>query len=498
MRIACALLTTVLLCVSAAAQGAESSASARLRILILTGQSDTQYHDWRLSTPFLRGVLDRTGHFDVRVLEEPRGMTAATLAGYDALVLNYLGPRWGAESERAVEEFLRTGKGLVAVHGVSYGVFLGMEWKGDRWGRSSTGDRGWKAYPDILGASWTPGDLGHAVRHVFPVKWVDKEHPISKGLEETFLANDELYHKLALRPNAHVLATAFSDAKLGGTGREEPIVWTASFGAGRTVYIPLGHDLEAVSQPGFVTTFARSVEWAASGKVTLPARISAASEARHDAVRVLVVTGGHSYPVDFYTLFEGRDDLRWQHATTSAEAFGPDVKDRFDVIVFHDMREDLPEAERASLREFVESGKGVVAIHHAIVNYSAWPWWHEEIIGGKYWVQPSGSHGKSEFKEDVQVIARPAKGAGDHPVMRGVPPLVVEDEVYRSMWHSPKIKVLMETDHPLNDRPVVYVGPHPKARSVYIQLGHSAETYHHPGYRRLVHNAIFWAAGRLK
>ena len=56
----------------------------------------------------------------------------------------------------------------------------------------------------------------------------------------------------------------------------------------------------------------------------------------------------------------------------------------------------------------------------------------------------------------------------------------------------------METDHPQNDRPVVYIGPNPQTRAVYIQLGHSESTFRNPGYRRLVHNAILWGAGRLR
>ena len=62
------------------------------------------------------------------------------------------------------------------------------------------------------------------------------------------------------------------------------------------------------------------------------------------------------------------------------------------------------------------------------------------------------------------------------------------------MWLSPRIEVLMETDAPGNDRPVVYIGPHPQARSVYIQPGHSAQTMRDPGFRRLVRNALFWVA----
>jgi type 1 glutamine amidotransferase len=72
----------------------------------------------------------------------------------------------------------------------------------------------------------------------------------------------------------------------------------------------------------------------------------------------------------------------------------------------------------------------------------------------------------------------------------------VHDETYKKMWHSDRITVLLETDHPLNDRPVVYVGPHPSARSIYVQLGHGDSTMRHPGFRALVRNAILWCGKR--
>jgi len=476
---------------------AAGASPERVRVLFLTGETDLPYHDWRVTTPFLRNVLTDTGRFEVKVLEEVRGLTAGGLAGYDVLVLNYNGPRWGSEAETAIENFVKSGKGLISLHGVTYGEFYGQEFN-KRWSASSTGDKGWLAYPELIGATWKPANIGHGARHAFPVKWVNREHPISRGLDESFLANDELYHKLDLLPNTKALATAYSAPETGGTGKNEPIIWTAPFGAGRTVHISLGHDLSAMIQPGFLAAFARGTEWAATGEVTLPAMVAGRRLPKKDAARLLVVTGGHSYPSAFYTLFEGYDDIVWTHATSQAAAFTPEMKERFDVVLFHDMAETIGETEKASLRAFVEAGKGVVSTHHAIVDYTSWPWWYEEVIGGKYFVNAAGSHAKSSFKDDVEMVARAVKGAANHPVIRGLGPLPVLDEAYLGMWHASGIKVLMEVDHPLNDKPVVYLGPHPAARVVYIQLGHGENTIRHPGYRKLVHNAVLWAAGKVQ
>ncbi len=471
--------------------------AGRLKALILTGESDAPYHDWRVTTPFLRNLLERTGRFDVKVLEQVPGAGAETFAPFDLLILNYNGPRWGAATERAVEEFVRQGKGMISFHGVTYGAFYGMEFDPAARHWKAGHDAGWAAYPALIGARWDPAKIGHGRRHVFTVTWIDREHPISRGLDASFLANDELYHRLDLLPGTKVLATAYSDPTTGGTGNNEPIVWTAAFGKGRTVHLTLGHDLSAMSQPGFGDAFARGAEWAATGQVTLPAGISRPARAK-DAVRVLVVTGGHAYPVSFYTLFEGYDDIAWWHATSPKEAFSADRARRFDVIVLHDMWEDLDGPARERLRAFVESGKGVVEVHHAIVDYTAWPWWWQDVTGGHFFTKEQPGYPPSAYREGVDMVVTPTKLGASHPITRGVGPLVVNDEAYRGMWHSPKIQVLMETTFELNDRPVVYLGPQPGTHVVYIQLGHSDSTMRYPPYRKMVRNAILWSAGRLK
>ncbi|HET7212265.1 MAG TPA: ThuA domain-containing protein [Terriglobia bacterium] len=270
-----------------------------IRVLILTGQNN---HDWRSTTPVLRDMLLNTGRFDVRVNEEPTGMTAETLAIYNVVVLNYNGPRLGQTAESALEDFVRSGGGLVGVHGANW-AFSGLVVLGAGSVPTEIMEPPWPAYKQMIGGVWSdqPPASGHAPRHKFNVKVVDQDSPITEGLPKTFEANDELYHNMHMAPGVHILATAFDDlankshtpppASAGKetqtatgpdrsakwphldnnpTGKDEPMLWTIRYGRGRTFYTTLGHDVKAMDLPGFSTTFVRGVEWAATGKVKQP------------------------------------------------------------------------------------------------------------------------------------------------------------------------------------------------------------------------------------
>ena len=232
--------------------------------------------------------------------------------------------------------------------------------------------------------------------------------------------------------------------------------------------------------------------------------LAMAAAAGAQPLRVLAVTGGHSYPTAFYTLFEGYPDIVWSHAVSQKDAFKPDLAKRYDVIVLHDMAEDLDAPLRENLKAFVEAGKGIVATHHAVIDYTAWPWWWREVVGGKYFDNETfdkafPDHPKSQYKEGVDFTVTPTKAGLAHPVTRDVGPLKVHDEGYKNLWHSPDIEVLMEADFELTDRPQVWVGPGAgKARVIYIQIGHEESTLRMPAYRKLVRNAILWTAGKLR
>lgn len=472
-----------------------SPVAAPLKVLILTGSSDEPYHHWRETTACIRQALIQTGRFEVYVNEEPRGLASESLQGYAAVVLNYNGSRFPLAAESALESFVRSGGGFVAFHQASYGPFFGQLFRDGKWQAGKPGE-GWQAFPKMIGATWDPAKLGHARRCVFSVDWKNTTHPVGRGLPGSFMANDELYHRLTLFPTANVLADALSPADLGGTGQREPLIWTNQFGQGRIFFTVLGHDPIAWYQPGMLNAFLRGVEWAATGQVTLPLLDPHHSANSGNPIRLLVVTGGHGYPTAFYGMLNSLQNVVWTHAATADEAFENPLENNYDVVLLHDMHAQTSQQTRARLKVFVEAGKGLISLHHSIVDYTDWPWWYEEVIGGKYFVEPSGGHPASQYKEDLEFLVKPVTAKENHPVLQGVGPLWVYDELYRGMWISPKVDVLMETESPDNDKPVVYVGPHPRARVLYIQLGHSDHTMKHPGFRHLMQNAVNWTARR--
>jgi hypothetical protein len=176
-------------------------------------------------------------------------------------------------------------------------------------------------------------------------------------------------------------------------------------------------------------------------------------------------------------------------------AFRNDLRKSYDVLVLYDtiQTDQLPESHRQNLRDFVESGKGVVVLHHAIADFQQWEWWWKEVVGGRYTLNAEPGYPASKYLHDVDLVATPKTG---HPIVKGLPAMRLFDETYRYVWHREDVQVLLTVSHPTSDADIAWVSPYAKSRVVYIQPGHGRETQESPWYRQLVHNAIAWAGGR--
>ena len=209
-----------------------------------------------------------------------------------------------------------------------------------------------------------------------------------------------------------------------------------------------------------------------------------------NAIRALLVTGGHDHDVEFYSVFD--DPTIQTLVDPHPLAFSGDLRKRTEVVVLYDMMKSIDEKRRTNLRNFVESGKGVVVLHHAIGDNADWPWWYEEVVGGRYLFEPVNGKASSYKHDEAQTISITA----EHPITKGLGTFRILDETYKDMWISPKVKVLLRSNNPTSDGPVAWISPYEKSRVVYIQLGHDRNANLNPKYQQLVRNAIRWAAGK--
>ncbi len=252
----------------------------KITALIIDGQNN---HDWKLTTPYLQGILENSGIFSVKVKTSPASgddlsSFCPEFAAFDVVVLNYNGDPWPASTMAAFEKYVKNGGGVVVYHAADNSF---PEWKefNRMIGLGGWGDRTEKDGPYLRWEDGkpvkdsTPGKAGsHGKRHEFIVDNRIPDHPILRGTSPRWKHTlDELYDSLrGPAENITLLATAYSDPETGGTGKNEPILFTVDYGKGRIFHTVLGHDDVSCSGVGFMTTFARGTEWAATGKVTIP------------------------------------------------------------------------------------------------------------------------------------------------------------------------------------------------------------------------------------
>jgi len=248
-----------------------------IRVLIVDGQNN---HRWQETTPVLKQLLEETGRFSVAVATSPpKGEDMSgfhpRFSAFDVVLSNYNGDPWPQSTRAAFENYVRSGGGFVVYHAADNAF---PEWKaynemialGGWRGRTETaGPRVFFA-DNRLQFDYGPGKAGHhGKRHPFLIVTRNRKHPVMAGLPRAWMhATDELYDSLrGPARNMEILATAYSDPATGGTGKDEPILFTVRYGKGRIFHTTLGHDTAAMRCVGFITTLQRGTEWAATGKV---------------------------------------------------------------------------------------------------------------------------------------------------------------------------------------------------------------------------------------
>jgi len=274
LSLACTCLLLFLLSASAFAE------EAKLTALIVDGQNN--HGVWPKTTQMMKSYLENTGKFTVDVATTGKNSTegfAPKFQDYDVVVSNYNGQRWPDSTDEAFVSYVNNGGGFVVVHAANnafgdwdeYNRIIGLGGWGGR--NAKSGPYVYFNKQDDLVRDTSEGRGGHhGSQHPFQVVVRDGDHPITKGMPKSWMhAKDELYDQLrGPAENMKVLATAYADPSTGGSGRHEPMIMTIDYGKGRVFHTPMGHGDYSMECVGFITTFLRGTEWAATGKVTQP------------------------------------------------------------------------------------------------------------------------------------------------------------------------------------------------------------------------------------
>lgn len=261
-----------------------SSEKKTIKTLIITGQNN---HNWEVSHVAIQQILENSGLFSVDLAISPgkgKDMSPFIIdfSPYQLVILDYNGDAWSKETQDGFIKFVQQGGGVVSYH-ASNNSF--PEWKeyNEIMALGGWEGRNEKSGPYVywennkLITDNSPGIGGsHGRQHSFVLNGREMNHPITKGLPEQWLhAKDELYDRMRGPGDiANILYTAFSEKETGGSGREEPLIFTVHHGKGRIFHTMLGHagpSLEenpAMVCTGFQVTLLRGAEWAATGKVT--------------------------------------------------------------------------------------------------------------------------------------------------------------------------------------------------------------------------------------
>lgn len=255
-------------------------------------------------------------------------------------------------------------------------------------------------------------------------------------------------------------------------------------------------------------------------------------------IEALLVTKGHAF--DRETFFQMIDALKqydntyvhWTHVEHPAAGavLTPENASIYDVIVFYDMpgvtfTNNTPpfsvyeptEKYKENFLALLDLGIPMIFLHHAIAS---WPTWDEfaEIVGGRFHFLPGNLRGKHypgsgyRFRVEQNISVMDT----NHPITKGLPAnFPIRDEAYLMPVFEEDVKPLLRSDFKFEAANFRYGGVNFKSHDtgsnlvgwtknyknspiIYLQFGHEDIAYSNKYYRKLLNNAINWAATQSK
>jgi enterochelin esterase-like enzyme/alpha-L-arabinofuranosidase/type 1 glutamine amidotransferase len=212
--------------------------SNRIRILFFGDQSG---HAPEARYRQLEPVMRQRG-IDITFTGTANALNAKSLSAYDGLIIYTNTLRISPEQEKALLDFVETGKGFVPLHCASYAFHNSPK------------------YIALVGAQFKSHGTG-----VFRTTIAEPNHPIMKGYQG-FESWDETYVHARHNEKDRIVLEYREDGKV-----KEPWTWVRTQGKGRVFYTAWGHDQWTWSNPGFHDLVERGIRWVVGRDPVAPA-----------------------------------------------------------------------------------------------------------------------------------------------------------------------------------------------------------------------------------
>lgn len=167
--------------------------------------------------------------------------------------------------------------------------------------------------------------------------------------------------------------------------------------------------------------------------------------------------------------------------TTELEDLNSENLAKYDGLVIYANHDTISASQEAALKNFVESGKGLIPLHSAAGCFKNSEW-YIKTIGGQFL-----SHGNGSFT--TKIINK------SHPVTEGINEFETTDETYVHQKINPDMTVLMERLEGTKKEPYTWIRKQGKGRVFYTAYGHDDISWKKSDFLKLVSNGILWAIG---
>jgi len=219
-----------------------ASATAPFAMVVVNG--DDTHHDLLTAATVFQQLGIEAGFATRKAAGMHRFVDARQETADASVFLFYTsGGLFSTEQQRALAASVAGGKGVVALHGANI-----MGWDGDGLDEKD------RPLFDLIGNRYLSHGPGHHEgRHLIEIV---ADHPVTAGVE-SFELFDEYYEFELADENITVLAQRHR-----ADGVVIPVMYAREVGAGRVVYLALGHDLRAWGEPSFRQLVKQALTWA--------------------------------------------------------------------------------------------------------------------------------------------------------------------------------------------------------------------------------------------